>query len=166
MDKRLQEYTTKNTVCACCSNKNPRWAVSDWGIVICIECAGIIRSNIGTDICFIRSITLDRWKDDQIEVKLIFNSYIQAFVIIGNELGNKYYEQYLENKPMNSDKQFILDKFERRKYMCFELKHSKTKPMSQALLDYIALMKKHDWRTKMCHFRIVSTWCDIAIVVI
>lgn len=73
--KKLAEFAKKNKSCACCANKNPQWAVLDWGLLICIECAGIIRSNIGTHICYLRSITLDHWKEEQVNVQKQFFSH-------------------------------------------------------------------------------------------
>jgi len=45
----------------------PRWASWNLGIFICVRCAGIHRS-LGTQISKVRSVNLDLWSPEQIQV--------------------------------------------------------------------------------------------------
>ncbi|OAX43756.1 Arf GTPase activating protein [Rhizopogon vinicolor AM-OR11-026] len=62
-----------NDVCADCKSRTPRWASHNLGIFICINCASIHRK-LGTHITKVKSITLDSWTKDQVEVGYIFVS--------------------------------------------------------------------------------------------
>lgn len=48
-------------------NKDPRWASYSLGVFLCIRCAGIHRK-MGTHISKVKSITMDQWTSEQIEV--------------------------------------------------------------------------------------------------
>ena len=48
----------------------PRWASWNLGVFICIRCAGIHR-NLGVHISRVKSVNLDSWTQEQIEVRLI-----------------------------------------------------------------------------------------------
>ncbi|KAF8553490.1 ArfGap-domain-containing protein [Imleria badia] len=56
-----------NDVCADCKARAPRWASYNLGIFICVNCASIHRK-IGTHITKVKSITLDEWSKEQVEV--------------------------------------------------------------------------------------------------
>jgi Arf-GAP with coiled-coil, ANK repeat and PH domain-containing protein len=56
-----------NSVCADCSEENPEWASINLGVFICIDCSGVHRS-FGTHISKVRSIELDKWEPEHIEV--------------------------------------------------------------------------------------------------
>lgn len=56
----------ENTLCFDCGSKNPKWASVNLGLFICFDCSGRHRS-YGTNISFVRSIDLDKWKRGQIE---------------------------------------------------------------------------------------------------
>jgi hypothetical protein len=45
----------------------PRWASYNLGVFLCIRCGGIHRK-LGTHISRVKSLTLDTWTDQQIEV--------------------------------------------------------------------------------------------------
>ena len=54
-----------------CIYSEPTWASINLGIFICIDCAGIHRS-LGVEISQVRSITLDEWETETVEVCAIF----------------------------------------------------------------------------------------------
>ncbi|KAI0705611.1 hypothetical protein C8Q76DRAFT_630669, partial [Earliella scabrosa] len=67
--RTLMELVTQpgNDVCADCKNRNPRWASYNLGIFICVHCASIHRK-IGTHISKVKSLTMDSWSKEQVEV--------------------------------------------------------------------------------------------------
>eukprot|EP01046_Picozoa_sp_COSAG06_P033367 COSAG06_NODE_3401_length_5395_cov_41.639539_5_plen_599_part_00 len=49
---------------------DPTWASANLGVYLCLNCSGVHRS-LGTHITQVRSITMDAWFPDQIEVSLL-----------------------------------------------------------------------------------------------
>uniref|UniRef100_A0A8C6Y2N6 Small ArfGAP 1 n=1 Tax=Naja naja TaxID=35670 RepID=A0A8C6Y2N6_NAJNA len=64
-----------NKYCADCEAKGPRWASWNTGVFICIRCAGIHR-NLGVHISRVKSVNLDQWTPEQIQVKKLYSSCI------------------------------------------------------------------------------------------
>ncbi|XP_064611026.1 arf-GAP with coiled-coil, ANK repeat and PH domain-containing protein 2-like isoform X2 [Liolophura sinensis] len=70
-----------NSRCCDCGSAEPRWASTNLGITLCIECSGFHRS-LGVHISKVRSITLDTWEPELLKV----------MTELGNDVVNKIYE--------------------------------------------------------------------------
>ena len=58
-----------NKECADCTAKGPTWCAINWGVFVCIKCAGIHRK-LGVHISKVKSCTLDSWIVKDVEVSL------------------------------------------------------------------------------------------------
>ena len=66
--QRIKAFMGNTPVCADCNTPNPEWASISLGIFLCIDCAGVHRS-LGAHISKVRSISLDRWEKESVEVR-------------------------------------------------------------------------------------------------
>uniref|UniRef100_A0A671E5S6 ArfGAP with GTPase domain, ankyrin repeat and PH domain 1 n=1 Tax=Rhinolophus ferrumequinum TaxID=59479 RepID=A0A671E5S6_RHIFE len=80
-----------NSHCVDCETQNPNWASLNLGALMCIECSGIHR-NLGTHLSRVRSLDLDDWP---IEL-------IQVMSSIGNELANSVWEENSQGRTKPS----------------------------------------------------------------
>ncbi|KAG6849468.1 hypothetical protein H0H93_008195 [Arthromyces matolae] len=115
----------ENKVCADCKRNDPRWASWNIGVFLCIRCSGIHRG-MGTHISKVKSVDLDTWTPEQMEVSLIFRidretllNPKQSIQKWGNHLANLYWEAHLKPghvPPEHKIESFIRSKYESRRW--------------------------------------------------
>ncbi|PAV88383.1 hypothetical protein WR25_05977 [Diploscapter pachys] len=100
-----------NAICADCEAKQPRWASWNIGIFICMRCAGLHR-NMGVQISRVKSVNLDRWKDEE----------VLRVLAMGNKKAKRIYEfdlpeNFQRPKTDAAMEIFIRAKYEHKRYM-------------------------------------------------
>jgi len=118
-----------NKTCADCSIKQPGWASTNIGVIVCIHCSGIHR-NLGVHISFVKSLTLDSWQP-----KLAKSFIAQG----GNQKINALYEANLPKgiKPtdptdMRRLEVFIRSKYQHKKWFSAKKKKKKRRQVSDS----------------------------------
>lgn len=107
--KQLLKEPANKTCADCKTATHPRWASWNLGCFICIRCSGIHRS-MGTHISRVKSVDLDAWTDEQVELMVKW----------GNAKCNFYWELKLpENYVPDGLKieNFIRTKYDLRKWV-------------------------------------------------
>ena len=60
---------------------DPEWASCNIGVFICLDCSGVHRG-FGTDVSRVKSIRLDNWDGDQVQVINEFSKFNLRNLII------------------------------------------------------------------------------------
>lgn len=99
-----------NKVCVDCKTaSHPRWASWNLGCFICIRCSGIHRL-MGTHISRVKSVDLDAWTDEQVELMVKW----------GNAKCNAYWEAKLPDQYVPDGlkiENFIRTKYDLKKWV-------------------------------------------------
>jgi len=102
-----------NNQCADCGEKDPQWAAANHGVFVCIVCSGAHR-NLGVHISRVKSLFLDNWKRDELEVMKDHGNTIAAKQWECNF--PKYFTKPLPTNSTTLKESYIRAKYERKEY--------------------------------------------------
>ena len=94
---QIQKEKPENQYCIDCNSPNATWASVNNGIFLCLNCAGIHRG-LGVQISYIKSLSMDEWDINQIELMKIG----------GNERLKNFIKEYDINNDMSIEKKYKL----------------------------------------------------------
>ena len=63
---------------------DPDWADMSFGVFICIDCSGIHRS-LGAHIAKVRSIGLDQWTEENVQVSMVYMCEYMMYILMYSE---------------------------------------------------------------------------------
>ncbi|KAH8552778.1 hypothetical protein BGW37DRAFT_271523 [Umbelopsis sp. PMI_123] len=105
-----------NNYCADCNAADPDWASINLGTLLCIECSGIHRS-LGVHVSKVRSVTLDKWETESIEIMLLLGN-VKTNEIFEARLISQQQERPVSPASSRAEKtSFITDKYVHKKYV-------------------------------------------------
>ncbi|KAI1269111.1 ADP-ribosylation factor GTPase-activating protein GCS1 [Xylariaceae sp. FL1019] len=81
------QKTNNNNNCCDCNAPSPQWASPKFGVFICLSCAGVHRG-LGVHISFVRSVTMDAFK----------NAEIERMRLGGNKGWREFFEEHEDTK--------------------------------------------------------------------
>ncbi|EJD52039.1 ArfGap-domain-containing protein [Auricularia subglabra TFB-10046 SS5] len=126
MSKLVEERTRKqlleiaampgNDSCADCKARAPRWASHNLGIFICVRCATVHRK-IGTHVTKVKSLTLDSWSKDQVEVMRQNGNLKSNTFFNPNESRNPPPTNLEESERDGELEKYIRSKYEHRRFV-------------------------------------------------
>ncbi|CAD8089355.1 unnamed protein product [Paramecium sonneborni] len=104
----------ENLNCADCSTKGPRWVSLDYGVFICMDCAGAHRT-LGPSVTRVRSTNIDGWYQENIDI----------MESIGNGTANSYWENKMPkdfikptiNTGLDSLIRFVQEKYVKKRFI-------------------------------------------------
>ena len=118
-DGQMERVRAANPTCADCDAPSPDWASINLGVLICIDCSGIHRS-LGVHISKVRSVTLDSWTSELLEL----------MVNIGN---TRYNELHEGSVPAGFKPQPGASREEREEYIT--LKYARRAFLSKSMMQ-------------------------------
>jgi hypothetical protein len=125
--------TIHETHCADCGCPNPTWCCINWGVCICIHCAGVHRGLTST-VSKVRSLTLDQ----------LDASTLKIFEVIGNARANAILEPNAGDAKIKEGAAMAdRDAFIQRKYAHREFAINEQVDLLKAVKesDYVAVFK-------------------------
>ncbi|GAB5589535.1 hypothetical protein Unana1_04435 [Umbelopsis nana] len=130
-----------NNFCADCNAADPDWASINLGTLLCIECSGIHRS-LGVHVSKVRSVTLDKWESESIEIMLLLGN-IKTNEIFEAKLKAQQQARPVHPGSSRADKdQFITDKYVHRKYVA-DVESGETEGMDKQFWEAIKIPNLH-----------------------
>ncbi|KAF9781327.1 ArfGap-domain-containing protein [Thelephora terrestris] len=104
-----------NDICADCKTRHPRWASHNLGIFICVKCASIHRK-IGTHITKVKSLTLDTWSKDQVDIMKEMGNIKSNAIYNPDEIRNPPPTNMIEQERDSDLEKYIRAKYEFKKF--------------------------------------------------
>jgi hypothetical protein len=117
-----------NTCCADCGAPNPTWCCINWGVCICIHCAGVHRG-LTTSVSKVRSLTLDQ----------LDPATLALFQVIGNVNANSVLEEKVADAKISDQ----VTKEEREAFI--KRKYAQREFVAPAEIDMVKAVQRSDY---------------------